>query len=181
MTYDSTEDTGDHKQIVYDLLVVIAEELATRAVKHDLSKLTIPEKPIFDEMTPKLKGSTYGSVEYKGFLNKMEPALNYHYLNNRHHPEHFKKYRCIACLQRFDIEVINCPNCGCDMFGIHETGIKGMNIVDIVEMICDWKAASMRHADGNIFTSININQKRFGYSDDLASIFRNTAKELLNG
>jgi len=178
MIYDSRKDTEEHMQQVYGLLLKIVEELATRAAKHDLSKLVDPEKAAFDKFTPLLKGSTYGSREYEGFLSNMEPALDHHYRNNRHHPEHFKKYQCIACKQRFDMEVISCPNCACNMFTIHETGIKGMNIVDIVEMLCDWKAASMRHADGNIFASINFNQKRFKYSDELASIFRNTAKEL---
>ena len=52
-----------------------------------------------------------------------------------------------------------------------------MNIVDICEMIADWKAASLRHADGDIMKSIEINQKRFGYSDELKSILINTVKQ----
>lgn len=51
-----------------------------------------------------------------------------------------------------------------------------MNLVDIIEMLCDWKAATLRHADGDIYKSIEINQKRFGYSDELKSIFINTIK-----
>ena len=50
-----------------------------------------------------------------------------------------------------------------------------MNLIDMLEMICDWKAASERHADGDILKSIEINQKRFGYSDDLKNILINTA------
>ena len=50
-----------------------------------------------------------------------------------------------------------------------------MNLIDLLEMICDWKASSERHADGDIFKSIEINQKRFGYSDDLKNILMNTA------
>jgi hypothetical protein len=42
----------------------------------------------------------------------------------------------------------------------------------------DWKAATLRHADGDILKSIEINQKRFGYSDDLKEIFKNTVKEM---
>jgi len=53
-----------------------------------------------------------------------------------------------------------------------------MSLIDIVEMICDWIAAVERHDDGNIFKSIEINQKRFGYSDDLKNILINTAKEI---
>ena len=54
-------------------------------------------------------------------------------------------------------------------------GIKDMNLADIVEMICDWKAATMRHDNGDIRKSIVINQERFDYSDDLKLIFLNTA------
>lgn len=54
-----------------------------------------------------------------------------------------------------------------------------MNLIDLLEMICDWKASSERHADGNIFNSIEVNQKRFGYSDDLKKILKNTADFLI--
>jgi len=46
------------------------------------------------------------------------------------------------------------------------------------EMFFDWKAATERHNDGNIFKSIKINQDRFKYSDQLADIFTNTAERL---
>ena len=46
-------------------------------------------------------------------------------------------------------------------------------------MICDWKASSERHENGDIYKSIEINQKRFGYSDDLKSILKNTVDFLM--
>ena len=49
-----------------------------------------------------------------------------------------------------------------------------MNLMQLVEMICDWYAASQRHEDGDIYKSIEINQERFGYSDELKSIFIRT-------
>ena len=49
-----------------------------------------------------------------------------------------------------------------------------MTLVDLLEMLCDWKAASLRHAHGDIQTSITINQDRYGYSEELATILRNT-------
>ena len=42
--------------------------LFKRAELHDASKMEDPEVEIFDEFTPKLKTSTYGSEEYKGLL-----------------------------------------------------------------------------------------------------------------
>lgn len=53
-------------------------------------------------------------------------------------------------------------------------GIAGMNLIDLVEMLCDWKAASLRHADGDVRRSIEINQGRFGFSDELKQILLNT-------
>ena len=126
-------------------------ELDHKAEMHDYDKIhNDKEKAMFDEYTPKLKHCTYGSEEYKSFLAGLKPSLDIHYANNRHHPEHF------------------------------ENGIRGMNILDVLEMFCDWKASSERHADGDIYKSIEINQKRFGYSDDLKSILKNTADFLVS-
>ena len=92
-------------------------------------------------MTPLLKQLTYGSDEYKAVLDGMRPALKHHYNKNSHHPEHYRD------------------------------GISGMTIVDLVEMFCDWCAATERHEDGNIDRSIIQNMERFGYGEVLAHIF----------
>jgi hypothetical protein len=134
-----------HIETVRNHLNAVVRELLTRAEQHDQSKLQNPEREMFDEYTPLLRASTYGSEEYKGFLAGMSKALAHHYEQNRHHPEHF-------------------PN-----------GIQGMNLIDVLEMICDWKSSTLRHADGDIYKSIEINQQRFGYSDELAQLLRNTA------
>lgn len=146
---DSRIDTMKHKFRVAHLITEVAVcELLRRANKHDNSKLESPEVEIFDEMTPKLAGCTYGSEEYKGFLGKMKPALDHHYAHNSHHPEHYKE------------------------------GIDGMNLFDLMEMFFDWKAASERHNDGNINKSIEVNGGRFKMSQQLIRIFENTAKML---
>lgn len=148
MNYDSKKDTLKHIYSVKEKLMVIILNLATRAEEHDLSKLSSPEKKVFDKVTPKLRELEYGSEEYKEQLKEMGVALEHHYSNNRHHPEHF------------------------------ENGINDMNLVDVIEMFCDWLAATERHNTGDIMASININQKRFGMSDELANIFKNTVKDV---
>jgi hypothetical protein len=147
--YSSKLDTHTHISNVAYFLGKIYSEITNRMKYHDISKLKTPELEIFDEYTSKLKETTYGSDEYKQCLKGMSVALDHHYSVNRHHPEHFKD------------------------------GIKDMNLVDLIEMICDWKAATLRHADGDILKSIEINQKRFRYSDELKQIFINTL-ELFN-
>lgn len=60
--------TYEHIDKVRAMLRVFANELVARGETHDRSKLQPAESKVFGEFTPKLKGSTYGSPEYKGFL-----------------------------------------------------------------------------------------------------------------
>lgn len=149
--YDSEEDTKEHIRRVRFYLVKCINEFSARAYNHDRDKIEDPvEKRLFDEYTPKLRDCTYGSDEYKEFLKGLKEGLDIHYKNNRHHPEHF------------------------------ENGIKDMNLIDLLEMICDWKAASERHADGDVYKSLVINKQRFGYSDELYNILKNTVDFLVS-
>ena len=148
MSYDSKADTLQHIKRVNELLIDASTELLSRAKTHDQSKLEEPEKELFDIYTPKLNGLTYGSDEYKDSLKKLGVALKHHYENNSHHPEHY------------------------------ENGINGFDIFDLIEMFFDWKAATERHDDGDIYTSIKLNKERFGISDQICDIYVNTAKKL---
>lgn len=148
MKHDSTAETLKHVKRINQLLIYAANEILLRATRHDNSKLVDPEKNLFDEYTPKLSGCTYGSEEYMRYLEALKPALEHHYANNSHHPEHYKR------------------------------GINDFDLFDLMEMFFDWKAASERHNDGNIHKSIEINAKRFNMSDQLTEIFTNTAKRL---
>jgi len=53
-----------------------------------------------------------------------------------------------------------------------------MTLLDVVEMLCDWKAASERTKQGSIAASLTHNKERFGISDQLAAILENTVREL---
>lgn len=141
-------DTMMHKQRVTELISKIIIDLWSRANTHDNSKLADPELDLFVEYTPKLAKCTFGSDEYKRYLKELKPALDHHYANNRHHPEHFKN------------------------------GISEMNLIDLLEMFADWKAASERHNDGNIRKSIQHNGERFDMSNQLIKIFENTIEVL---
>jgi hypothetical protein len=142
--YATNRVTLKHIKIVRNLMQSMINGLRARARQHDQSKLDRPEVAIFTEYTPKLAGSTYGSDEYKQLLAEMKPALDHHYAHNSHHPEHF-------------------PD-----------GVDGMTLLDVVEMLCDWKAATLRHNDGDIRKSLEINTHRFNLSPQLARILRNT-------
>lgn len=146
--YNSAPETVEHMQNVQKYIAKITSELIHRGMDHDASKLQPPEKEAFDKSTPKLKGLTYGSSEYKQSLLDIKPAIDHHNSVNRHHPEHF------------------------------ENGFSGMNLIDIIEMLCDWKAATLRHADGDILKSLEINKGRFQMSEQLYIILKNTIIDL---
>lgn len=142
--YDSTKDTNEHIEKVAARIRQVTREFHKRAVEHDASKRSPEEKVVFDEVTPLLHKLTYGSPEYKESLAMMKPALDHHYTHNRHHPEFF------------------------------ENGIRGMHMLDLMEMLCDWLAATERHADGDIRRSLEINRERYDIPDGLYFLLRNT-------
>ena len=53
-----------------------------------------------------------------------------------------------------------------------------MSLIDLLEMLCDWSAATKRHDDGDILKSIEKNKTRFGLTDQLAQILRNTVEHM---
>jgi hypothetical protein len=165
---DADIETHRHIEQVRAFLDTAIGDLCRRKRDHDRSKLESPEREVFAEYTAKLKGTTYDSPEYRAFLAEMKPALDHHYARNSHHPEHFTGSACIQCGNS------ESEPCTCGGPRTSVAGIRGMSLLDLVEMLCDWKAATLRHADGDIRTSIEINQKRFGYSDELKQIFLNT-------
>ena len=143
------EQTMAHIWRVRELLLAVRSELMRREADHDASKMLSPEVEIFDIYTKRLKGMTYGSDEYKQCLEEMKPALDHHYKHNAHHPEH------------------------------HKDGVNDMTLIDLIEALADWRAASERHADGCVMKSIDINTERFGLNSvDFPRILRNTVKAM---
>jgi len=113
--YDSMADALLHIKRVNELMGLAAIELVKRGNVHDNSKLSYPEKEYFDRITPKLKSLFYGSQEYIDSLKELSFALDNHYKENTHHPEHY------------------------------ENGINGFDLFDLIEMFMDWKAAGERN------------------------------------
>lgn len=141
-------ETQKHIENVRKYIRFIIDRIDNRGVKHDSSKLESPEVELFAEHTLQLAQSSYGSEEYNASLEQLKPALEHHYASNRHHPEHF----------------VN--------------GVTDMTLIDIVEMFCDWKASTLRHNDGNLLKSIEINAERFNMDGQLKAILMNTARML---
>lgn len=147
--------TDEHKIAHYDTWLHIHEVrkninkimvmLGDRALKHDISKMMDHvEMAIFAEFAKNLGNIEYGTTEYEENLKKLAPAIEQHHRANRHHPE------------------------------FHRDGINSMNLVDIIEMVCDWKAATLRSKKGDIYKSLDVQKERFKMSDQLYTILRNT-------
>jgi hypothetical protein len=149
MNYDSTIDTTLHINRVRFLLGQCAIVLLERGSRHDASKLEEPEKEIFDVVGNRLAVVTYAGEEYKHSLAELKTALDHHYVNNTHHPEHY-------------------PN-----------GVDGMSLFDLIEMLMDWKAAGERHPGGmDIVRSVEISSDRFSVGEQLKKILMNTVLEM---
>ena len=94
-------------------------------------------------MLPLLQGVAYGSPAWDDVVNRAAPALAHHFRHNSHHPEHYGN-----------------------------AGLAGMDLFDVVEMVCDWMAAARRNpADG---VKVAYNVAKFGIEPQLAAIIENT-------
>ena len=143
-------ETEEHIVAVQEGLGRAIAILGERTNVHDASKFLEPERSGFIAMTSdaRLRDLTYGSEEYRAVLALHQPTVGHHYLVNDHHPEY------------------------------HPAGVRGMSLLALLEMLCDWDAATRRMKDGSLAESLTKNQARFGYGDELADVLRSTAREL---
>lgn len=142
-TYDSRTDTMRHIRHVRDNIETFVVEMLRRGRVHDASKFDKEERAALDEATPLLRSVSYGSPRYGEILAGMTPMLEHHYRCNGHHPEHY----------------------GAE-------GISGMDLFDVVEMVCDWMAAARRNQADGVKLAHNVRQ--FDISPQLAAILANT-------
>lgn len=183
MTFDSTKETQAHISQVLRLLEAVILNLRIRSRDHDLSKLQEPEKSLFDKYTPLLRGTTYGSPEYFRYMEEMGSALAHHYQENDHHPEHYSRPEDPE-IEKIDkyIQDMKAEDPARDWLLSYlrerRSRVNGMSLLSVMEMLSDWKAAGMRHEDGSIDQSLEINRKRFEISDQLFEVLKNTVKEL---
>lgn len=139
----------DHKRKVGYYLQRVVSALFERAVLHDYSKFTPQEFPQYAAALPRFEKSAYGSEEYKVCCRAIKPAIEHHFRVNSHHPEHY-------------------PN-----------GVNDMDLLDVVEMVCDWIAASQRVPGGTL--RLDLQRERFGIDDQLFGIIERTVETLVAG
>tara|TARA_Y100000310_G_C20697629_1_gene826822 strand:+ start:2844 stop:3311 length:468 start_codon:yes stop_codon:yes gene_type:complete len=139
-----------HKFWVAYYIFVFVFKLIYRAFVHDISRYRPSETKYFSSVVyVDNKKVTFGSRRYFAVIRLIKPGIDLHRFRNRHHPE------------------------------FHKNGFKDMSAIDILEMMCDWKAAARRHGDGDVMKSLEINQKRYGFSDDEKEILRKIVLEIV--
>ena len=110
---------------------------------------TEPEKSFYDQWRPVLSAMQYNSPEYLAAIKQLQPAIQHHYEANSHHPEHY------------------------------HNGIDGMTLLDLIEMLVDWKAAIERkNSDEYVLANWERTKQRFQIEPQLAAIIENTVTEL---
>jgi hypothetical protein len=140
----SDSHTLEHINEVRKNIWKLIRELDTRGQIHDASKFHSPEREIFAANFEKLAKTVYGSPEYQKLKEEVQVAIDHHYAGNRHHAEHW-------------------PN-----------GMEDMDLLDVIEMLADWTAATKRNKNGNIHKSIDFNTPKYKIPPMLAMIMRNT-------
>lgn len=135
-----------HIHHVQLFLMRIIEEIHVRMFNHDLSKLSRPEVKTFTEYANQLSELEEGTFAYKRVLKAMNEALNMHYANNRHHPEH------------------------------HKNGVDDMSLIDLIEMVCDWKAVSLS-GEMSMEQFLEDAKERFGLSEQTYNVLYNTIEQ----
>jgi len=150
MTFEEVKEFAaiyHHKFVVLKFMNNIIQDLMWRAEQHDMSKFDEQEFKTLVALIADIQKHPYGTPEHEEMRKKYAAEFAIHHSKNRHHPEHFKN------------------------------GVEEMNLMDLLEMLCDWKAASMRQeSGGNIENSLKIGAEKYNIPPVLLKILENTAK-----
>jgi hypothetical protein len=133
-----------HRYYVSFFLMKLIEDLFLRSNVHDVSKHSDEEFEGFRKSIYYLKGPWGQENRPPEILEQLNESLQIHYKRNDHHPEHF------------------------------ENGMEDMDLVQLLELIADWRAAMIGQDNHDIDETIATGQERFGYPDFMAKILKNT-------
>lgn len=125
----------------------ITQELDRRALAHDMSKFAADEFAGFARINAAAREHPYGSEEYRAGLRQEKPTIELHYSRNSHHPEHHA-----AGVLPTDPTV----NIGGKVVA------EGMGFLDLIEMVCDWRAAYLGYGSQGTWGE-NIERQRERY------------------
>lgn len=151
---DAVHQNALHIRQVGTNLKEVCNDLFDRAIRHDESKWSKHEFPYIAEHGHKMKDVKFGTPEYAEQKKLLGSMIQHHNSLNRHHPEHF--------------------GVTSDKF----SPVNNMCLMDIIEMLADWRAAAGRNKDGSLMNSINVCCEKYKISDQLKLVLINTATQL---
>jgi hypothetical protein len=137
-------DILQHVSEVRENMELFSSALRRRAIAHDRSKLGAFEFDAFVSTRADFKKANYGTPEYQACMKAIKPAVDHHYANFQHHTGH------------------------------HGRGVNDMTLVDLLEMICDWKAAARRSPDNTFTETLDYAFQKYGIGGQLQLILLNT-------
>jgi len=138
-----------HSSEVSENLEVFSSELRKRGLAHDRTKFQSFEFDRFLSGWEDFKKTDYGTEKYNESPDKVTEAREHHHENNRHH------------------------------VGFYENGVEGMNLIDVLEMLSDWKAAARRSPNLNLEQTLDKAFDLYGIKDEqLRKVILNTFKYL---
>ena len=146
--FEVLTDVIRHVSEVQENIEEMAHDLKVRSIKHDRSKFDDPEFSTFVRTRPEFKVANYGTPEYEAVIEKARVGVDHHYANNRHHTAH------------------------------HPNGVKDMNLLDLLEMLADWRAASRRSPNLSFTDSLPRAFKKYRMDESLQRLICNTIKYL---
>lgn len=137
-----------HISEVRENLAQIRANLERRAEAHDRSKLLPEEFDGFVKTWARFQKADYGSPEYEECSKVIQPSIDHHYAYNRHHVAY------------------------------HKNGFEDMTLLDILEMLADWRSAANRNQNLTFEDSLPIAFKRYKIPKNMQRHILNTLREL---
>jgi hypothetical protein len=142
--FDFLCDAILHVSEVSENMEAIAGELRRRGIAHDRTKFQALEFDAFVSTREKFKKANYGTPEYQECVELVRPAVDHHHKNNRHHTD------------------------------FHPNGVNDMTLMDLAEMIADWKAAARRSPDRKLEDTLDYAFDKYGIGQQLGGVLRNS-------
>jgi len=142
------ESVVQHKKAISDIMYKLADMIRKRADAHDDSKLDSTEFNKWSLNYLPESKRNLDNKEFKKTFEKLGEVREIHYSKNRHHLEFFNG------------------------------DIKKINIIDLLEIICDWIASTANQDKGNLRLTIERAKERFKFSKEIEHIILNTLELL---
>lgn len=158
-----------HRAYLADVMGRVARAVEQRAQIHDLSKLQDDEFEGFSRIHAAARIHKFGSPEYAEGLRQERPTIDLHFSRNRHHPERPKLMGEAAEVGR------GMPD---DYTYWAARDGAAMNFLDVIEMVCDWWAASKGYDDARPWSEtvkLNLAQKEKYLSSEQLWLARDVA------